>query len=68
VQNLVLSGITSLGRYNKAKPWKRSVDESIYEPIRPNREIDEKSIIAIQTRREKKLALEKQEIVRMVGA
>jgi hypothetical protein len=52
-----MNGITSLGRYNKAKPWKTSVNESIYEIIRPEAEIDEKTVSALQSRREKKIDL-----------
>ena len=52
-----MNGITSLGRYNKAKPWKTSVDASIYEIIRPEVEIDEKAVSALQTRRQKKIDL-----------
>jgi hypothetical protein len=52
-----MNGITSLGRYNKAKPWKTSVDESIYEIIRPEADIDEKAVSALQTRRERKIEL-----------
>ena len=57
VQSHVLTGITSLGRYNKTKAWKKSVDESVYEAIRPEGEIDEKAIMTLQTRRQKKLDL-----------
>lgn len=52
-----MNGITSLGRYNKAKPWKTSVNESIYEIIRPEEEIDEKTVAALQSRRLKKIDL-----------
>jgi hypothetical protein len=37
----------------------KSVDESIYEPIRPEGDIDEKTINTLQTRRQKKLDLAK---------
>lgn len=57
VQTHALTGITSLGRYNKTKAWKKSVDESIYDAIRPEGEIDEKAITTLQTRRQKKLDL-----------
>jgi hypothetical protein len=66
VQNNCLSAITSLGRYNKAKPWKKSVDESVYEPIRPEGEIDEKIITTIQLRRQKKMALAQEKISDLV--
>lgn len=64
---MVLTGITSLGRYNKSKPWITSVDESIYESIRPEREIDEKTIIAIRSRKEKLLATQKEKKTKLVG-
>jgi hypothetical protein len=57
VQNTVLSAINYLGRYNKQKAWITAVDEYIYEPIRPERPIDEKAIANIQSRREKKTEL-----------
>jgi len=57
VQNGALSAITYLGRYNKQKAWKNIVDESIYEPIRPDRPLDEKVIASIQSRRKKKAEL-----------
>ena len=63
---MVLTGITSLGRYNKSKPWITSVDEAIYESIRPDREIDEKAINAIRTRREKTLATQKEKKANLV--
>lgn len=66
VQNHCLTAITSLGRYNKAKAWKKSVDESVYEPIRPEGEIDEKVITTIQARRQKKIDLAKERISDLV--
>jgi len=66
VQNIVLTGITSQGRYNKSKPWVTSVNESIYERIRPDREIDEKAITSIRNKREKTLATQKEKKSKLV--
>lgn len=59
VQTHALSAISSLGRYNKVKPWKKAVDESVYEPIRPEGKTDEKTITTLQNRRQRKLDLAK---------
>jgi hypothetical protein len=52
-----LQAITYLGRYNKQKAWKNTVDESISELIRPDRPIDEKIITMAEYRRQKKADL-----------
>lgn len=44
----------------------KSVDESIYEHIRPEGDIDEKTIKTLQTRRQKKLDLAKTKIQALV--
>lgn len=66
MQNAVLTGITSLGRYNKSKPWITNVDDSVYESIRPDREIDEKAILAIRTRKERIAATQKEKKSKLV--
>src|SRR5271170_1446939 len=63
---MVLTGITSLGRYNKSKPWITSVDESVYERIHPDREVDEKTIVAVRAKREKTLATQKEKKSKLV--
>ena len=63
---MVLTGITSLGRYNKSKAWITSVDETVYERIHPDREIDEKAITAIRTKREKTTATQKEKKSKLV--
>jgi hypothetical protein len=63
---MVLTGITSLGRYNKSKAWITSVDETVYERIHPDREIDEKAITAIRTKREKTAATQKEKKSKLV--
>lgn len=69
MQNICLNSITSLGRYNKAKPWKTSVDASVYEAIRPTAGIDENIVSTIQSRRHKKreqASKKRQDLVRLL--
>jgi hypothetical protein len=66
VQSRCLSSITALGRYSKQKAWVSSVDESLYESIRPETEIDEKAIATIQSKRERKRSVAKEKAAKLV--
>jgi hypothetical protein len=62
VQNSCSSALSSLNKYKRHTQWLGQVDETIYEPIRPEIEIDENLVMRIKTRRQAKKELEASKI------